>query len=82
MAEVGKQGAITEAEKAQREPGTCSGCQAPIYWVTLASGKRMPLDRGRETRMVFHEGQWLALGAYKSHFASCPEADRFRKAKK
>jgi O-glycosyl hydrolase len=74
-------GACTEAEKAARDGATCSGCGALIYWVVMRSGKRMPVDRGREQRVVYLDGEWRVLGSYKSHFASCPQAAQFRKAK-
>jgi hypothetical protein len=68
-----------EAEKAARDPATCSSCKAPIYWVTMPSGRKMPIDRGREQRVVFVDGEWKVLGAYKSHFASCPFAKQHRR---
>lgn len=72
---------LTEAEKAQRSDATCSSCGALIYWITMPSGKRMPIDRGREQRVCFIDGQWRVLGSYKSHFASCPQADQHRRPK-
>lgn len=84
MVELGPTGpaGCSEAEKAARGDGTtCSGCGALIYWVVMRSGKRMPVDRGREQRVVYLDGEWRVLGSYKSHFASCPKADQFRKAK-
>lgn len=79
MAEIGKAGApLGEAEKAARSDAQCSSCGALIYWVVMNSGKRMPIDRGREQRVVYRDGQWQVLGSYKSHFASCPNAAQHR----
>jgi hypothetical protein len=79
MAELGsKQAPLSEAEKDARNEGTCSSCGAPIYWITMVSGARMPIDRGREQRVVWLDGGWRVLGCYKSHFASCPNAAQHR----
>jgi hypothetical protein len=72
-------GQNTEAEKAARDDGTCSSCGALIYWVTMSTGGKMPIDRGRESRVVYIDGVWQVLGAYKSHFASCPNAAQHRR---
>lgn len=76
-----KFGEMTPAEKGAMEPGECRTCKAPIYWVTTENGKRMPLDRGRQVRVVFVDGRWKAVGAYTSHFSSCKDRDVFRKGK-
>jgi hypothetical protein len=82
VAELGPTGSpCSLEEKAARGEGTCQGCGALIYWVTMRSGKRMPVDRGREQRVVYFEGEWRVLGSYTSHFARCPKAEQFRKAK-
>jgi hypothetical protein len=67
----------TEAELEGRTRGECRGCQAPIYWVRI-NGKAHPVERGRETRVVFFEGAFHVVGAYVSHFAKCPNAAQFR----
>ena len=46
---------------------TCS-CGAKIKWFITPKGKRMPVD-------VFESG------AVDSHFATCPNAEQFRKKK-
>ena len=72
-------GVMTSEEKDALQPATCSSCDAPIYWVTLESGKRMPLDRGRQVRVGFVSGRgFVAMGSYTSHFATCPNAARHR----
>lgn len=47
----------------------CRSCQAPIMWCTnAASGKRAPFDPVNPK-----------IGVSTSHFASCPDAARWRK---
>ncbi len=45
--------------------GSCRSCLAQIAWVTTPAGKRMPVDPATD----------------ESHFASCPQAKNWRKAK-
>ena len=69
----------SRAEADALEGAECHGCGALIYWVVLPSGKKMPLDRGREVRVGYVEGKgFVTLGVYTSHFATCPEAKQFR----
>lgn len=78
---VGPASSCPADEKSARGDGAaCSSCGALIYWVVMPSGKRMPVDRGRESRVVYIDGTWRVLGSYKSHFASCPNANQHRKA--
>lgn len=79
MAKIG--GGNTEQEKAARDDGECRSCGALIYWVQTPTGARMPIDRGRETRVCYINGEWLTIGAYKSHFATCPNAAQHRSKK-
>ena len=52
--------------------GECRSCGAAIVWAKSAKGKNMPLDAASK---VWRDGAyWLV-----SHFATCPEADSFRK---
>lgn len=69
-----------EEERAARDLAECSSCKAPIYWVTLSTGKRHPVERGRETRVSYVDGEWRVLGSYVSHFAKCPNAAQHRKS--
>lgn len=43
--------------------GTCRSCGRPVAWIITAKGKKMPVD----------------LGSGESHFATCPEAAKWRK---
>ena len=73
----------------------CRSCEATIRWVTMAgSGKAMPLDAvptdagtievtgepGAETGAVVGQGERLfPVALYVSHYATCPDADKWRK---
>lgn len=68
----------------------CSSCKAPIFWALTAKGKRMPLDAQPDPQGIvwLHGGvahvgdQPPAMGAtdrYTSHFATCPNAGKWRK---
>ena len=68
----------------------CKSCQAPITWVKTKAGKSMPLDEvpTEKGNMVCEDGKAFAvtemdrsLGKqiYTSHFATCPNADGWRK---
>ena len=74
---MGKVGGTSEAEKSSRSEATCT-CGALIYWVTMATGSRMPIERGRESRVVYDSGEWRVLGTYMPHWAKCPDAGRHR----
>lgn len=72
----------------------CKSCSAAIVWAKTSAGKLIPIDaapaadgnirlwKGPST------GEWLALyrpkppqgePLYKSHFATCPDAQKFRR---
>jgi len=63
----------------------CRSCKAEIIWAATESGRAMPLDAKPEKRFVLMEIQGggadeaVAVDTYVSHFATCPEADKFRK---
>lgn len=60
---------------------TCSSCGAEIVWVTMSTGKRMPLDPKKYTVVVADgEGKDArVVTGQQSHFASCPKADAHRR---
>lgn len=64
-----------------KDAAECRSCGSPIYWVTMASGKRMPVDRGGQKRVVEVDGVWRVVTAYKSHFESCPNASAHRRSR-
>jgi hypothetical protein len=66
-----------------------------VSWVTLDSGKRMPLNAiadSQNGRVFFFAGKWQvtsrhvqpppATSLYVPHFATCPNASNFRKGRK
>lgn len=57
-------------------PNRCRGCRGTIWWVQMPSGKNMPLDVGSPGTEVptLH-----APGRGRPHWASCPNADDFRR---
>lgn len=75
--------------------GKCRACGARILWLKTTKGKNMPVDPGvirfhvaggPETFVTVNgkveRGQRATAGnqwGYISHFATCPQADRFRK---
>ena len=59
----------------------CRNCKAPIVWVTVGAtdkkpGKLMPVSIRGATKNVLGEFEG------ESHFAACPDADRWRKEKR
>ena len=54
----------------------CKGCGAEIKWIEMESGKNMPVDIQLET-IVTDNGK--IVKGYKSHFATCPSAKKYRR---
>jgi len=63
---------------------SCRSCGAPIVWALTLAGKRIPLDPPEKrlvqrdlaadgTKVVDLEDTWI------SHFATCPQADSWRR---
>ena len=66
----------------------CRSCKAKIIWVPTAAGKLMPLDLERTPdgnvaieggRAVVMSGPVPGGTGRKSHFATCPQADQWRR---
>jgi hypothetical protein len=69
-------------ERESRHLGTCRSCGARIEWATLAgSGKRMPFNPPIVLEGTLVDGQTAAVDMTQttSHFATCPEADTWRR---
>lgn len=80
-----------------REEERCRSCRQPIWWVWMPSGKRMPVDRAPApagTVRIWQAGDRLAGDVvpaarrascdeplYLSHFATCPAAWAYRRAR-
>lgn len=73
----------------------CRSCGAPIRWAQTASGKPMPLNAAADPQGLFAlvdaedprevpravSGRRLPPGErWTSHFATCPQADSWRKS--
>ena len=66
-----------------RNGSTCRSCGAPITWIELVSGKRMPFDgeliyvRTAQVggRLVGEIDSSVSI----SHFATCPDAKDWRR---
>jgi hypothetical protein len=71
----------------------CKACDAPIVWAKTPNGKVIPIDAepspdgnvvlfagpGSGELLAFFRNVKGAHRLHKSHFATCPNADRFRK---
>jgi hypothetical protein len=71
----------------------CRSCSAPIVWIKLTGGRRMPIDpdpvEGGNIRAWPERGTGEVLSAtgieqadgplYVSHFATCPQAGEWRR---
>lgn len=55
--------------------GTCRSCKAAIVWFKSDAGKNIPIDAAT----VLPEDQQLELPRHVSHFATCPDAAKFRR---
>jgi hypothetical protein len=75
-------------------PSECRTCGAPIQWATTPAGRPIPLDvdpvEGGNIALDTASGVPVAvIGAvdnpdgyprYRSHFATCPQADHWRRS--
>lgn len=65
--------------------GRCRSCGAAIVWGKTANGKAMPLDAKPERLFVLKSADdpdcqdVVQVPTYRSHFATCPDADKFRR---
>lgn len=55
----------------------CRACGASIHWLKTSTGRTMPVDSATVVEADTH----FESPRHVSHFATCPEADRFRKKK-
>jgi len=73
----------------------CRSCKADIIWIKLNSGKMHPVNA--KPKKVFipyfihdavhavtdkKKAHWKIKMGYESHFATCPDSNRWRKDKK
>lgn len=75
-------------------PATCSSCHAPILWARTAMGRAIPIDpepvaggnlalRDGSPPLALYltAGEPVPAKTYRTHFASCPNGARHRKAR-
>lgn len=65
-------------------PAQCRSCLATIYWIETASGRRMPVDCEVDGGHTPSEPRSRVSvdGTGVSHFATCPNADEHRRARR
>lgn len=67
---------------------TCKGCGKEIVWGLTGDGKKIPLDPKPPVYSFIGDGDEHSVpvirhrGAMVTHFATCPEANRFSGSKK
>lgn len=60
----------------------CKSCKANIMWGKTTNGKAVPLDTKPKNVYVLLNGDTNVYSlecGYESHFATCPDALKFRK---
>lgn len=63
-------------------PVKCRRCDQMIIFELTFKGSRVPLNYPPEKRMIMNEeGRMVVVDTYVSHFATCPEADAFRRGR-
>ena len=66
----------------QRKRSVCKGCGAEILWIRTVEGKFAPIDFKQKSFFVLAGDDSAALWqGHEPHFASCPNAERFRNKK-
>jgi hypothetical protein len=61
----------------------CRSCSKPIRFVPTQTGKQIPLDlESEERRVAVVDGKATVVETWLAHFATCPEANRWRKKKR
>ena len=79
----------------KRKIVTCRSCKARIFFIQTPKGKSHPVDekpvriwvedmveKPNDENGVTVTFVWKQVEGYMSHFATCPDADRFRKTRK
>lgn len=59
----------------------CRSCGADIEWITMESGKLMPVDSEKKTFIVVDQvkGAGHTWTGFIPHWSTCPFADQYRK---
>ena len=59
----------------------CKGCGQEIQWIMMASGAKMPVDAKPTKLIQVKHGIGELIDVYTPHWATCPNADQFKKKK-
>lgn len=72
---------MTDEQIRRRHPlaTQCSSCGATIVWFKTLAGKRMPVDEA--STLPTDAAHQLDLKRHISHFSTCPDAAKFRRAR-
>lgn len=65
-----------------RGSGRCRSCDAKLTWFTTVAGKKIPFDGDpvpRKSDLDADRRLVLFLSSDDVHWATCPDADRFRR---
>lgn len=62
-----------------KEVRPCRACKAPIFFAPSPAGKMIPIDAAPEKRIVIRDGVAHVESTFTAHFATCPEAEQFRR---
>lgn len=57
---------------------TCKSCGSAIIFISTKGGKMMPCNAKR-TVVITPQGE--TISGHESHFATCPQAEEFRREK-
>ena len=57
----------------------CRSCGAPLKWVEMASGKKMPLNEKPVGMVQVKEGIGEIIEVHMPHWATCPKSEEHRK---
>lgn len=60
----------------------CKACGALIKWVDTATSKKMPLNAEPFKAVQVKEGIGQVIDVYMPHWATCPKAGQFRRARR
>lgn len=64
-------------------PDRCRSCGTPLKWIKTPAGKNMPVNiTSREERIAMVGGVGVVSTTYVCHFVTCPDAGKFRRAKR
>lgn len=75
---------MVQVRASTRQDGTCRGCHAPIVWYRTKADKLLPFNAD----VTPHGGpsllgppEYVLIDNRYAHWATCPCADSFRKAR-